>query len=155
MTARLLLLLAMGAAALVPSSFAAPEGEKSVEGCVVQEGSEFFLQPKKGKLMRMNSSGELGAFVGRRVKVRAHEQRSGSSGDVGGTLGASKRELKDTDVAQAPRKKPLDMPESSEPLPNNKSENRKETASAAPPSPPAAAANAPAVPPPHIDRNKV
>jgi hypothetical protein len=72
------------------SSNAKVKGEKTVEGCIVQQGTEFFLQPKHGKVIRLNSSGEdLTAHVGHRVKLHGTEQRAGSAGNVGNTMGAS------------------------------------------------------------------
>jgi hypothetical protein len=65
------------------------KGEKTIEGCIVSQGTEFFIQPKHGKMVRLNSSEDLTAHVGHRVKAHGTEQKAGSAGNTAGTMGAS------------------------------------------------------------------
>src|SRR5207237_1951510 len=64
------------------------KGEKTVEGCIVSSGTEFFLQPKHGKMIRLTDQGaDLQSHVNHRVKVHGAEQRAGMSGN--GTAASS------------------------------------------------------------------
>src|SRR5437588_8469226 len=57
--------------------------EKTMEGCIVQQGSDFFLATHNNKkFFRLSPQGgtDLSAHVGHKVKVHGSEQASGSLG---------------------------------------------------------------------------
>ena len=58
------------------------KGEKTVEGCIVSSGTDFFLQPKHGKMIRLTDQGaDLQSHVNHRVKVHGAEQTAGMAGN--------------------------------------------------------------------------
>ena len=69
-------------------------GEKTLEGCIVREQTDYFIQPKTGDRERLTGSQDLSSHVGHQVKVHGMEQSStaaNSNGNVGvsGTAGTS------------------------------------------------------------------
>ena len=62
--------------------------EKTVRGCIVQQASDFYLQPVKGHkgLIKLNSSEDLKAHVGHEVKVTGTESKiaAGASASTSG-----------------------------------------------------------------------
>src|SRR5205085_5864492 len=57
--------------------------DKTEEGCIVQQGSDFYLQPKHGKVQRLSSTEDLSAHVGHQVKVHGRESKTGSASTSG------------------------------------------------------------------------
>lgn len=59
--------------------------EKSLRGCIVKQGSDFFLQSAKDghKLIKLNSSEDLSAHVGHEVKVRGTESKASAAASTG------------------------------------------------------------------------
>lgn len=63
--------------------------EKTVEGCVIRQSSDFLLVPKKGdELIRLSGGQDLSSYVGQHVKVHGIEQKTSASNLSGGTSGA-------------------------------------------------------------------
>jgi hypothetical protein len=77
------------------------ENKRTVEGCVVHEQIDYFLIPKSGTPVRLNSgtSGDLSQHVGHRVKLQGNEtavsnagagmQSSATAGAMGAAAGGS------------------------------------------------------------------
>jgi hypothetical protein len=71
--------------------------KRTVEGCVVHEQTDYFLIPKSGTPVRLNSGtgGDLSQHVGHRVKVHGNETAASNAGAgmqssaTGGTTGAA------------------------------------------------------------------
>jgi hypothetical protein len=65
--------------------------EKTVEGCIVRQQTDFFIFPKKGQAMRVSGQ-DLSAHVGHHVKLHGTEENAGmgasASSNTGGTSGA-------------------------------------------------------------------
>ena len=61
--------------------------EKSIRGCIVKQGSDFYLQNAKGdhKLIKLNSTEDLSAHVGHEVKVRGTESAASASASTSGS----------------------------------------------------------------------
>lgn len=67
--------------------------EKTVEGCVVRQQTDYFIFPKKGQPLRASGQ-DLSAHVGHHVKVHGTEgnasgSMASSSGNTGGASGAA------------------------------------------------------------------
>ena len=43
--------------------------EKTVDGCITQQGSDFYLATKKGGMWKLSSADSLSAHLGHHVKV--------------------------------------------------------------------------------------
>ena len=65
--------------------------EKTIRGCIVQQASDFYLQPVKGKkgLIKLNTSEDLKAHVGHEVKVTGMESKIAASASATTPSGAS------------------------------------------------------------------
>jgi hypothetical protein len=59
------------------------KGEKTLHGCIRQEGSTFWLEEKGGKKVQLNSSQDLSAHVGHEVKVHGSWGMSTASNAAG------------------------------------------------------------------------
>jgi len=82
-----------------PNSVNAASGEKTVDGCVVKEQSDYFIQPKDGDRERLAGTQDFSSHVGHEVKVHGTEQAAAaaSTGAVSGsdrtsTSGSAKTE---------------------------------------------------------------
>lgn len=51
------------------------KGEKTLEGCVIEENNAFYVEPKHGDLTRLSSSQDLTPHVGHHVKLHGMEQK--------------------------------------------------------------------------------
>ena len=71
------------------SNTANTEKGKAIEGCIVKESSEFYLQPKRGKLERLSSTDDLSAHVGHQVKVHGRESKATETTSSNTAAGAS------------------------------------------------------------------
>jgi len=52
------------------------KGNKTIEGCIVRESTEYYLQPKHGKMEKLSSTEDLSAHVGHQVKVHGTESKA-------------------------------------------------------------------------------
>lgn len=70
---------------------ASKQKERSVEGCIAKEESDYFLVPHHGNPILLQSSGSENpsSHVGHRVKVRGNETAASSAGSGAGTTGGS------------------------------------------------------------------
>jgi hypothetical protein len=83
-----------GRAANSAASDSNSAGEKTLEGCIVKEQTDYFIQPRDGDRERLTGSQDLSSHVGHQVKVHGTEQSNttaNSTGNVGvsGTAGTS------------------------------------------------------------------
>lgn len=64
--------------------------QKSIDGCVVRQGSDYYLVDKRGDLYRLSATEDLSAHVGHHVRVKG-EKASSSSESMGsmGTAGST------------------------------------------------------------------
>ncbi len=63
-------------------------GQQTLEGCIVQENTDYFLQPATGDRERLTGSQDLASRVGKHVRVQGTEQSSTASAatpDAGST----------------------------------------------------------------------
>jgi hypothetical protein len=74
-------------------------GEKTLDGCIVREQTDYFIQPESGDRERLTGSQDLSSQVGKHVKVHGTENSnsaannsSGSSADRTSTSGSAKSE---------------------------------------------------------------
>jgi hypothetical protein len=66
-------------------SSASAGSQKTLEGCIVKENTDYFLQPLTGQREKLNSREDLSSKVGQNVRVQGNEQNetasnSGSNG---------------------------------------------------------------------------
>lgn len=74
------------------SSTASNSGQQaSVEGCIVRQQTDYFLQPENGSPIKLNSTEDLSKHVGHHVRVEGSENSMGSSSSntSGGSSSAS------------------------------------------------------------------
>jgi hypothetical protein len=62
--------------------------EHNIEGCVVREGSDFFLLPQRGAPFKIQSSQDLSANDGHRVMVSGKETALTTTNNAGATAAA-------------------------------------------------------------------
>ena len=72
----------------------AKSGSDAIEGCLMKEGSDYFLIPRSGNPIQLQVGGQdLTAHEGHRVKVRGSESSASTSGagtsQTGGTAGTA------------------------------------------------------------------
>jgi hypothetical protein len=71
------------------TSTATNDKGKTIEGCIVKESTEYYLQPKHGKLERLSSTEDLSAHVGHQVKVHGRESKDTGGSSAGASTTSS------------------------------------------------------------------
>ncbi len=57
--------------------------QKSIDGCVVRQGSDYYLVDKRGDLYRLNATEDLSAHVGHHVRVKGQKASSSAESQTG------------------------------------------------------------------------
>jgi len=70
----------------------ASAGEKTLDGCVVKEQNDYFIQPASGDRERLVGTADLSSHVGHEVKVHGNEQMATASSDRTSTSGSATAE---------------------------------------------------------------
>jgi len=65
---------------------------KTIEGCIVKENTDYFIQPASGERERLSSSQDLSSQVGHHVRVEGTEQNATASNDRNSTSGSASAE---------------------------------------------------------------
>jgi len=73
------------------SSAASASGEKTLEGCIVKEQTDYFIQPRTGDRERLTGSADFSSHVGHDVTVHGNDQSASASTSpsASGTAGTS------------------------------------------------------------------
>ena len=87
------------------TSTASTGKEKTVRGCIVQQASDFYLQPVKGKkeLIKLSSSEDLKPHIGHEVKVTGTESKIAASSGASGSEMASNQSAAGSNAGQMPQ----------------------------------------------------
>lgn len=76
-----------GSSSTMAQSGTTATSSPSVEGCIERQQTEYYLQPETGQAIRLNSSQDLGAHVGHRVRVEGTMNQGTASNPGSNTYG--------------------------------------------------------------------
>ena len=53
--------------------------QQNMEGCIVRQQTDYFLQPENGQMVKLNSSQDLSQHVGHHVRVQGQMENNGTA----------------------------------------------------------------------------